>query len=87
MGLISFHSGPLADKDYVGWIDSKTKEPIADAEIGVKFGSYILSHCGVRPIEPTLFDGYDPRSKMFLQQVALEVSADFARKMNVVPIS
>jgi len=75
MNLIAFHSGPhdsLRGLDYVGWVDVKTKEPVADDAVYEKYGDYMRKHCGIREIEPALFEGYDPTSKMFLQQVALE---------------
>ena len=31
-----------------------------------------MEHCGIRIIEPELFDGYDPSKKRFLHQVAID---------------
>jgi len=74
MGLIKFHVGQIQGQqgEYVGWIDAKEKKPLADHEILPKFEEYIYEHCGIREVEPELFDGYDPYHKMFLQQMALE---------------
>ncbi|TPX31149.1 hypothetical protein SmJEL517_g05464 [Synchytrium microbalum] len=77
MGYIKFHDGPLKKNPwYTGWIDLKTEEPLKDHEVKSKFEKDILDHTGIRLIEPSLFDGYDPQKKMFLQEVA--VTADMA---------
>lgn len=68
-----------------GWVDSKTGEHVPDHQIKARYEKVILAHTGIRLIEPELFDGYDPKNKTFLQQVALnqdmepmEVSAEEA---------
>ena len=32
----------------------------------------MLLHAGIRVLEPGMFDGYDPKKKLFLHQVALD---------------
>ncbi|KAJ7285205.1 fatty acid synthase [Mycena rebaudengoi] len=61
MGHIKHFDGRLKDGSlYVGWVDSKTGEPVDDKD-----------HAGVRLIEPELFRGYDPKKKVFNQEIEL----------------
>lgn len=53
------------------WTDAATGEPIHDLDIKQRYESQILSHSGIRPIEPALFEGYDPKSKSICQEVIL----------------
>ncbi|KAI8855120.1 acyl transferase domain-containing protein [Chytridium lagenaria] len=68
-----------------GWVDLATQEPVQDVEIKAKYEKKILEHSGIRLIESELFNGYDPKKKFFLQEVAIttdmapvEVSKDEA---------
>lgn len=72
MGLVKHFDGELNGSHYVGWVDSKTKESVQDDEFKRKYSGHILSHSGVRFIEPALIDGYDPEKKEFLNEVAVE---------------
>jgi len=75
VGLIEHHDGPLASNPrikYVGWIDAKTKEPVMDHEVKRRFEETILAHCGVRILEPELFEGYNPDRKMVWTKVGFE---------------
>lgn len=54
------------------WVDAKTKEVVADHEIKARYEDAIIQHAGIRIIEPDLFDGYDPKKKMILHEVAIE---------------
>lgn len=78
MGLISFQSGDAkgnlkrGETAYVGWVDTKTKEPVSDGEVANRYAEFIIEHCGIREIEPERFSGYDPKAKTYLRQVALE---------------
>jgi fatty acid synthase subunit alpha len=72
MGLIEHYDGQFKGSHYVGWVDSKTKEPIPDADIASKFTKYVLEHTGIRPIEPELLEGYDPNKKEFLHEVVMD---------------
>ena len=67
MGLIEMknHQGVL------GWIDVKTKDHVPDHKIKEKYEEYIVEHCGIRRIEPELFEGYDPNNKQFCQEFIL----------------
>ncbi|PWN20843.1 hypothetical protein BCV69DRAFT_270565 [Microstroma glucosiphilum] len=72
MGLIKHHSGPLkTGKQYVGWVDSASGEPVEDREMKNKYEQEILAHTGVRLIEPSLFKGYDPKKKGYTQEIEL----------------
>lgn len=72
MGLIKYHNGNLKGRPYTGWVDAKTNEPVDDKDIKKKYESHILEHCGIRLIEPELFNGYDPKQKHMIQEVVIE---------------
>ncbi|KAH7401155.1 hypothetical protein DE146DRAFT_496251 [Phaeosphaeria sp. MPI-PUGE-AT-0046c] len=76
MGLIKNHNGPLKGKSYSGWVDAKTGDPVDDKEIKPKYEKYILEHTGIRLIEPELFNGYDPKKKMLMQEIQIEEDLD-----------
>ncbi|ETV97148.1 holo-[acyl-carrier-protein] synthase [Aphanomyces invadans] len=73
LGYITYHNGPAkSGEHYIGWVDAKTKDPVADTQVKSLYEESILKHSGIRVVEPELFDGYDPKKKMFLQQVAVD---------------
>ncbi|KAE8362621.1 hypothetical protein BDV27DRAFT_159568 [Aspergillus caelatus] len=72
MGLIKHFDGDLKGKPYAGWVDSKTKEPVEEADIEEKYGQHILSHAGIRVIEPELSEGYDPSQKEIMHEVVID---------------
>ena len=72
MGLIKHFDGDRAGSRYVGWIDAKTGEVIDDDQVEGRFGEHILSHTGIRVIEPEMLGGYDPKKKEYIQEVAIE---------------
>lgn len=72
MGLIEHYDGQIKGSHYVGWVDSKTKEPVSDIEIASRYGKYVLEHTGIRSIEPEILDGYDPDKKEFLHEVVMD---------------
>ncbi|KAI7968425.1 hypothetical protein EIK77_006444 [Talaromyces pinophilus] len=72
MGLIEHYDGEIKGSHYVGWVDSKTKEPVPDREIASKYSKYVLEHTGIRSIEPDIMDGYDPNKKEFLHEVVMD---------------
>ncbi|CZT04861.1 hypothetical protein WAI453_007628 [Rhynchosporium graminicola] len=72
MGLIKNHNGPIKGKQYSGWVDSKSGEPVDDKDIKAKYEKHILVHSGIRIIEPELFKGYDPNKKQLLQEVVIQ---------------
>ncbi|CAK5202739.1 unnamed protein product, partial [Aphanomyces euteiches] len=41
----------------------------ADTQVKSLYEENILKHSGIRVIEPELFEGYDPKKKIILQQV------------------
>ncbi|KAF9485144.1 fatty acid synthetase alpha subunit [Pholiota conissans] len=91
MGYIKHFDGRLKDGSlYVGWVDSKTSEPVDDKDVKGRYEKDILAHAGVRLIEPELFRGYDPNKKVFNQEVELihdlepiEVSESEAQKFKL----
>ncbi|KAJ3783459.1 fatty acid synthase [Lentinula aff. detonsa] len=91
MGYIKHFDGRLKDGTlYVGWVDSKSGEPVDDKDVKGRYEKDILAHAGIRLIEPELFRGYDPNKKVFNQEVELihdlepiEVTADEASKFKL----
>ncbi|TFK33214.1 fatty acid synthase [Crucibulum laeve] len=91
MGFIKHFDGRLKDGSlYVGWVDSKTNEPVDDKDVKGRYEKDILAHAGVRLIEPELFRGYDPKKKVFNQEIelihdleAIEVSDSEAQKFKL----
>ncbi|KAL1666812.1 acyl transferase domain-containing protein, partial [Schizophyllum commune] len=72
MGFIKHFDGRLKDGTlYVGWVDSKSGEPVDDKDVKGRYEKEILAHAGVRLIEPELFRGYDPKKKVFNQEIEL----------------
>ncbi|KAG9315241.1 hypothetical protein JVU11DRAFT_4375 [Chiua virens] len=72
MGFIKHFDGRLKDGSlYVGWVDAQTGEPVDDKDVRGRYETEILRHAGVRLIEPELFRGYDPKKKVFNQEVEL----------------
>ena len=72
MGLVKHYSGDIDGHPYSGWIDSKTKEPVADDQFEQRYSDDILNHSGIRFIEPESLGGYDPSKKEFLHEVVIE---------------
>ncbi|KAJ2774642.1 fatty acid synthase alpha subunit Lsd1, partial [Coemansia nantahalensis] len=68
MGLIRH----VNDQDYIGWVDIKSGEPISDVDVKGRYEEYILSHTGIRLIEPDLALGYDTDKKHVLREVQIE---------------
>ncbi|KAF8907276.1 fatty acid synthase [Gymnopilus junonius] len=91
MGYIKHFDGRLKDGSlYVGWVDSKTNEPVDDKDVRGRYEKDILVHAGIRLIEPELFRGYDPNKKIFNQEIELvhdlepiEVSDSEAQKFKL----
>ncbi|GAA95524.1 uncharacterized protein L969DRAFT_45497 [Mixia osmundae IAM 14324] len=72
MGLITHFDGKLkSGQSYVGWVDTKTQEPIDDKDVRAAYEKHIIEHTGIRMIEPELFKGYDPKRKGFTQEIEL----------------
>ncbi|KAJ7158521.1 fatty acid synthase [Mycena filopes] len=72
MGYIKHFDGRLKDGSlYVGWVDGKTADPVDDKDVKGRYQKDILEHAGVRLIEPELFRGYDPKKKVFNQEIEL----------------
>ncbi|KAF5574855.1 3-oxoacyl-synthase [Fusarium subglutinans] len=75
MGFITHYNGRLNDdaggEHYIGWVDAKSKAPVADAEVKALYERQILEHSGIRLIEPELDEGYDPSRKQLLHEIVL----------------
>ncbi|KAI0635636.1 fatty acid synthase [Trametes polyzona] len=72
MGHIKHFDGRLKDGSlYVGWVDAKSGEPVDDKDVRGRYEKDILAHAGVRLIEPELFRGYDPKKKVFNQEIEI----------------
>ncbi|KAG8213088.1 hypothetical protein J3R82DRAFT_11484 [Butyriboletus roseoflavus] len=72
MGFIKHFDGRLKNGSlHVGWVDAKTEEPVDDKDVRGRYEKEILKHAGVRLIEPELFRGYDPKKKIFNQEIEL----------------
>lgn len=73
MNLIDHFDGNLkGGEHYVGWVDTKTGQPVRDDEVARIYGQSIHEHSGIRPVEPGLCGGYDPQKKEYLHEVAIE---------------
>lgn len=73
MGLIKYHNGRMPDGEhYIGWVDTSTGLRVAQMDVKARYEETIVQHCGIRNLEPELFDGYDPNKKMLMQTVALD---------------
>ncbi|KAL3420854.1 fatty acid synthase alpha subunit [Phlyctema vagabunda] len=72
MNLIKHFDGETVLGHYVGWVDSKTSERVHDGDVEAKYGPEILKNSGIRFIDPEAFNGYDPKKKEFLQEIAVE---------------
>ncbi|VTO83921.1 unnamed protein product [Fusarium graminearum] len=75
MGLITHYNGKLGDdmggEQYTGWVDAKTKAPVADVDVKARYEEQIIEHSGIRLVEPELDNGYDPRKKQLLHEIVL----------------
>ncbi|KAK8093877.1 fatty acid synthase alpha subunit FasA [Apiospora hydei] len=72
MGLIKHHDGPIDGKPYVGWLDVESGKPVEEADFAARYGEHILTHSGIRTIEPDGMDGYDPSRKELLHELVLD---------------
>jgi fatty acid synthase subunit alpha len=63
MGYIKHFDGRLKNGSlYVGWVESKSGEPVDEKEVKAKFEKEILAHAGVRLIGKELIDFSSPSS-------------------------
>ncbi|KAI8993220.1 fatty acid synthase [Pilobolus umbonatus] len=73
MGFIKHHDGKLKNgKEYSGWIDAKTNEPVEDKDIKAKYEKQILEHSGIRLIDSSVMNGYNPEKKMLMQEIMID---------------
>ncbi|KAG2217921.1 hypothetical protein INT45_012584 [Circinella minor] len=73
MGYIKHHHGNLKNgTPYSGWVDAKSNEPVEDKDIKTKYEKKILEHSGIRLVDPTVMNGYDPNKKMIMQEIIVD---------------
>ncbi|KAJ2609783.1 fatty acid synthase alpha subunit Lsd1, partial [Coemansia sp. RSA 1285] len=74
MGVIKHYNGTLpgSNEHYIGWIDTKSGEPVKDADIKTRYHDYIMEHTGIRPIEPSVVHGYDPHNKTAMRELQIQ---------------
>ncbi|ETS77644.1 hypothetical protein PFICI_09706 [Pestalotiopsis fici W106-1] len=72
MGLVRHHDGLIDGKPYVGWLDAESGKPVQEAEFGPRYGEHIMSHSGIRALEPEGINGFDPSKKELLHEVVLD---------------
>lgn len=70
MGLIKFSKA--SGNKPAGWVDAKSGEPIEEYDVKNRYEAYIREHSGIRLIEPTLFDKYDPDKKQMTQEIIVQ---------------
>ncbi|KAL4993437.1 hypothetical protein BDV10DRAFT_199645 [Aspergillus recurvatus] len=86
MGLIRYENGASASP---GWVDAKTNERVHDHEIKQKYEEHILSHTGIRLIEPDRFGAnYHPEHKHLLHEAtAQQMKLEHGDKVHIIPDS
>ncbi|KAI9314935.1 fatty acid synthase [Dichotomocladium elegans] len=73
MGYIKhFHGNLKNGTPYAGWVDAKTNEPVQDKDVKAKYEKQILEHSGIRLVDPTVMNGYDPNKKMLMQEIVID---------------
>ncbi|KEF62585.1 uncharacterized protein A1O9_00558 [Exophiala aquamarina CBS 119918] len=72
MGLVKRKDGELKGQPYTGWVDSKTQEPVEDADFKKRYHDEIMNHSGLRFIESESLGGYEPTRKELLHEVVVE---------------
>ncbi|KAE8554461.1 hypothetical protein EYB25_003000 [Talaromyces marneffei] len=70
MGLIKYSKA--AGNKPAGWIDVKSGQPIEEYDVKQRYEAYIRDHSGIRLIEPTLFDKYNPDEKHMTQEIVVQ---------------
>ncbi|KAK9781108.1 putative Fatty acid synthase alpha subunit hexA [Seiridium cardinale] len=73
MNLIKHFEGAGKDGSYyIGWVDTKTGDPIADVEVEQKYGEYINMHAGIRFSAASEETGFETPKKDLLQEIVVE---------------
>ncbi|KAH9904934.1 hypothetical protein F4778DRAFT_780102 [Xylariomycetidae sp. FL2044] len=76
MGLITYHNGSIQGKPYCGWIETASKQPIADADVRAKYEDHILQHTGIRLIEKQQHELTTPDKQQMLHEVVVTEDLD-----------
>lgn len=71
-GSDNYHNGNLESRPYMGWVDSKSNKNVDEKDVKSKYESIIMSHAGIRFIEPELFNGYNLEKKQTVQEIVVE---------------
>lgn len=82
MGYIDY------DKKLKVWVDMETRKPIDDSSLKEVYEERVLGNSGIRIVDPSLFEGYNPQDKKtLLQEIILthnldpiEMSAELAQQ-------
>lgn len=73
MGFIKHHQGPIEGRQYYdGWVDSKTKKPVADKDIKSLYESQILAHTGIRLVEISSHGGSNATQRPGIHELIVE---------------
>ncbi|KAF7560198.1 hypothetical protein G7046_g3948 [Stylonectria norvegica] len=73
MGLIQHHNGLIVGEGhYNGWIDTKTRLPIADRDVKSRYQSHILAHTGIRQLETSFEGSHDSTKKTYLHELVID---------------
>ncbi len=67
MGLIKYEKG----RNYVGWVDAKSGDQVADADIQEKYTKEIMANVGIRYTDPDI-QKFDPRKMTIYPEVILK---------------
>lgn len=69
---LAWLTGQIKYDQSKGWIRVSTNTPISDDSVKSELEMDLLQHAGIRIIEPELFEGYNPKAKQMLHQVAID---------------
>ncbi|KAL3420503.1 Fatty acid synthase subunit alpha 7 [Phlyctema vagabunda] len=72
MKLVKHHHGIIQGKEYSGWIETASGQPISDLDIKLKYENHILDHSGIRLIDTTS----DSRGREYLHEVLVQADLD-----------
>ncbi|KFY47176.1 hypothetical protein V494_00120 [Pseudogymnoascus sp. VKM F-4513 (FW-928)] len=70
MGLIKFSEA--SGSKPAGWVDVNSGEPIEEYDVKKRYEAYIREHSGIRLIEPTFSDKYNPEKKQMTQEITVQ---------------
>jgi fatty acid synthase subunit alpha len=68
------------------WEDASTGELVSSFDVKSRYEEELLRHSGVRLIEPTATNAYDPAKKLFLHSIALDKDLDWIEVPSLVEV-